>query len=207
MPRIPVALVATDVISRAGVASQLRPRPDVLVLDDTETDRAQATLVIVDTVDEATLRTLRALRSRATRALVLVVTDVDDAGLAAAVAHGVLGIVRRSEATPDRLAAMIHAATAGDGHLPPDLLGRLLHQIGTLHRDVLRPGGLTLTGLRDREIQVLRLVADGYNTTEIAAKLCYSPRTIKNIIHDVTNRFHLRNRCHAVAHAIRNGLL
>ena len=42
---------------------------------------------------------------------------------------------------------------------------------------------------------------------EIAAALCYSERTIKNIIHDVINRLQLRNRSHAVAYAVRNGLI
>jgi DNA-binding CsgD family transcriptional regulator len=54
---------------------------------------------------------------------------------------------------------------------------------------------------------VLRLVADGLDTSEIAERLSYSERTIKNIIHDVTTRFHLRNRSHAVAFAVRQGLI
>ena len=53
--------------------------------------------------------------------------------------------------------------------MPPDLLGRLLTQVGRLQRQVLDPRGLTFSGLATREVQVLRLVADGYDTTEIAA--------------------------------------
>ena len=208
MPRTPISLICTDAITRAGLASQLRPRPEVLLLDDTEADQAEVTLVVCDTVTEPTLRTLRALRRRtAAPALVLVVTHIDDAGLVTAAEHGVAGIIRRCQADADRLITVIRAAADGDGSLPPDLLGRLLHHVGTLHRDVLTPHGLTVTGLRDREIEILRLLADGFNTTEIAAKLSYSPRTIKNTLHDVTNRFHLRNRCHAVAYALRNGLI
>ncbi|MFG1951412.1 LuxR C-terminal-related transcriptional regulator [Micromonospora sp. NPDC048830] len=207
MRRVPVHLSSTDVISRAGVVSQLRPRPEVLLLDDAEADQADVAVVVTDGIDEPTLRTLRALRSRGTSALVLVVTQVDDAGLVAAVEHGVAGIVRRSEASADRLVAVIRAAAAGEGAVPPDLLGRLLQQVGTLQREVLGPRGLTFSGLADREVEVLRLVADGFGTAEIATKLSYSQRTIKNILHDVTNRLHLRNRCHAVAYALRNGLI
>ncbi|MEO3776469.1 response regulator transcription factor [Micromonospora sp. B11E3] len=207
MRRVPVHLSSTDVISRAGVVSQLRPRPEVLLLDDAEADQADVAVVVTDGIDEPTLRTLRALRSRGTSALVLVVTQVDDAGLVAAVEHGVAGIVRRSEASADRLVAVIRAAAAGEGAVPPDLLGRLLQQVGTLQREVLGPRGLTFSGLADREVEVLRLVADGFDTAEIATKLSYSQRTIKNILHDVTNRLHLRNRCHAVAYALRNGLI
>ena len=44
-------------------------------------------------------------------------------------------------------------------------------------------------------------------TTEVSNKLFYSERTVKNIIHDVTSRLELRNRAHAVAYAIREGLI
>ncbi|MEV4847667.1 response regulator transcription factor [Micromonospora matsumotoense] len=194
-------------ISRAGVVSQLRPRPEVLLLDESEADQAVVSVVVSDGIDEPTLRTLRALRSRNRSALVLVVTQADDAGLVAAVEQGVAGIVRRSEASADRLVAVIRAAAAGEGAVPPDLLGRLLQQVGALQREVLGPRGLTFSGLAEREVEVLRLVAEGFDTAEIAAKLSYSQRTIKNILHDVTNRLHLRNRCHAVAYALRNGLI
>lgn len=207
MRRLPVHLYSTDVISRAGVVSQLRPRPEVLLLDETEADQAAVAVIISDTIDEPTLRTLRALRSRSRCALVLVVTQPDDAGLVAAVEQGVAGIMRRSEASADRLVAVIQAADAGEGAVPPDLLGRLLQQVGALQREVLGPRGLTFAGLAEREVEVLRLVADGFDTAEIATKLSYSQRTIKNILHDVTNRLHLRNRCHAVAYALRNGLI
>jgi DNA-binding CsgD family transcriptional regulator len=90
---------------------------------------------------------------------------------------------------------------------PSDLLGRLLNQIGSLQRDLLTPRGLTFTGLTKRELEVLRLVAAGYNTNEIARRLAFSERTVKNAIHDVTTRLQLRNRSHAVAYAVRQGLI
>ena len=61
--------------------------------------------------------------------------------------------------------------------------------------------------LSAREIDVLRLAADGLDTDEIARKLCYSRRTVANIVHSVIIRFNLNNRTHAVAHAIRVGLI
>jgi len=205
--RIPVYLHATDMISRAGLVSQLRPRPEILLLNDDELDDAKVAVVVSDAIDEMTLQTLRSLRSRGVPALVLVVTQVDDAGLVAAVETGVAGLVRRNDATADRLVSVIRAAAAGEGSVPPDLLGRLLHQVGALQRNVLGPRGLTFSGLAQREIEVLRLVAEGLDTAEIAAKLSYSQRTIKNVLHDVTSRLHLRNRSHAVAYALRNGLI
>ena len=69
-----------------------------------------------------------------------------------------------------------------------------------------RPGssGPRLDG---REIDVLRLLADGRDTAEIARRLNYSERTIKSIVRDILNRLELRNRSHAVAFAIRHGWL
>jgi DNA-binding NarL/FixJ family response regulator len=61
--------------------------------------------------------------------------------------------------------------------------------------------------LNDREVMVLRMLADGSNTREIAHRLNYSERTVKAIIQDITQRFGLRNRSHAVAFALRNGLI
>jgi DNA-binding CsgD family transcriptional regulator len=72
---------------------------------------------------------------------------------------------------------------------------------------VLSPRGLTLTGLTPRETEVLRLVAEGHDTAEIAETMCYSERTVKNILHDLTTRLQLRNRSHAVAYAMREGLI
>ena len=61
--------------------------------------------------------------------------------------------------------------------------------------------------LSAREIDVLRLAADGFDTDEIARKLCYSRRTVANIVHSVIIRLNLNNRTHAVAYAIRVGLI
>ena len=46
-----------------------------------------------------------------------------------------------------------------------------------------------------------------WTAAEIARELCYSQRTVKNILHDVTTRLQLRNRSHAVAYAVREGLI
>lgn len=58
-----------------------------------------------------------------------------------------------------------------------------------------------------REIEVLRLLADGHDTASIARQLHYCERTVKNVIHDITNRHRLRNRTHAVAYALRHGVI
>ncbi|WP_174185823.1 helix-turn-helix transcriptional regulator [Nocardia barduliensis] len=204
MDRTAIYVEARDPISRAGLIAQLRPRTEILVVDDPA--RAVVALVVADTVDEHTLRTLRRMQ-RDGRRPVLVAADFDEHGLAAAVEAGIAGLVRRQEATSERLTHAVCAAARGEGTVPPDLLGRLLDQVGRLQRQMLHPRGLSLTGLTHREIEILRLVAEGDDTAEIAAKLCYSQRTIKNALHDITSRLQLRNRSHAVAYALRQGLI
>jgi DNA-binding NarL/FixJ family response regulator len=205
--RVPVFLYARDPILQAGLASQLRPRPEVEVLGDGEVDQAQVAVVVADSVDEETVRVLRALQRGGVPRLLLVASFLEGNDLAAAVEAGVSGVLRRSEATIDRLLAVILSTAAGEGTVPPDLLGRLLDQVGRLQRQVLDPRGFTFAGLSGREIEVLRLVADGHDTKEIAATLCYSERTVKNVLHEITTRLQLRNRSHAVAYAMREGLI
>ena len=205
--RIRVFVFGEDPISQAGVATQLRGRPEVLVVDGTDIDSAEVAVVIVDQMGDNTARTVHAVQRGGCPRVVLVVSELDDAGLLVAVETGVSGLLRRREATPERLAAAVTSAASGDGTLAPDLLGRLMAQMSRLQRDVLAPRGIGPAGLTDRERDVLRLLADGLDTAEIAAQLAYSERTIKNIIHDLTTRLNLKNRSHAVAYAVKSGLI
>ncbi|MDS0135155.1 MULTISPECIES: response regulator transcription factor [unclassified Amycolatopsis] len=202
--RTPVVVRATDPILHDGVCMALRSRDDVRVVDD---GTALVALLVADRLDEAMTRLLSALHHQGFTRIVLIAGDVDDNEILNAVEHGVCAVARRADAGPDVLVRLIKAAAAGEGALPPDLLGRLLNRVSRLQRQVLQPRGLRLGGMSDRETEVLRLVAAGYSTQEIADELCYSQRTVKSILHDVTNRFQLRNRSHAVAYALREGLI
>lgn len=205
--RIPVFVFAHDHISQAGMASELRLRQELAVVGEADVDKATVAVVVADEVDDNTVRVVRAIQRNGCPRVVLIITRLDDNGLVAGVEAGACGLLRRIEAVPERLVEAIQSAAAGDGTVPADLLGRLLEHVGRLQRQVLAPNGLTLAGLTEREIDVLRLVADGHDTAEIAAELAYSERTIKNVIHDVTARLNLRNRSHAVAYAVRQGLI
>ncbi|MGW2395768.1 response regulator transcription factor [Kitasatospora sp. NPDC001664] len=205
--RIKVRLCAQDPITEAGLSGQLRPCPELRLLREDEADEAAVLLVAFDRVGEEEVQTLRQLRRTAPGQLVLVGTELDDVGLVAAVECGVVGVVRRAEATAARLVQTIVAAARGEGTVPADLLGRLLEQVGRLQRQVLDPRGLAFTGLSAREVEVLRLVAAGHDTAEIAEALAFSERTVKNVLHEVTTRLQLRNRSHAVAYAMREGFI
>lgn len=205
--RIPTFVSAGDPLSRAGTIAQLRASPELVLTDEGSLGNAGVVLVVADEVDADTTRTIRGLRNRGVARIALLIGRLDDKGLLAAIESGVGGILRRSEVTQHSLVSLVRSVAAGDGLLPPDLLRRLLDQVGELQRQVLTPRGLTFSGLTEREIAVLRLLADGHDTAEVGRQLFYSDRTVKNIVHDVTSRLELRNRTHAVAYALRQGLI
>jgi DNA-binding NarL/FixJ family response regulator len=205
--RVSTYVYADDPILQAGVISQLRMRSEIEVAESGDLDGVDVGIAVADALDESTLRILRSLKKAGVAYTILVMGAVDDGAVVSAAEAGVNGLLRRGEATPDALVRAIQRVAAGEGVIPADLLGHLLGQVGRLQRQVLSPRGLTFTGLSDREVQVLRLIADGLDTNEIALQLCYSQRTVKNVLHDVTTRLQLRNRSHAVAYAVREGLI
>ncbi|PPK67055.1 response regulator transcription factor [Actinokineospora auranticolor] len=209
MEPVQVVLHAIDVITRAGLDAALRPRREVRLVADGDRPDGDRTvdLVVAETWDPRTETLFRRLHARGRHRVVLVAGEIDNAHLLEIVGIGVAAVVRRAEATPDTLVRLVRATAAGDGALPPDLLAGLLDRVARLQRQVLSPRGWDLAGVSAREAQVLRMIADGLETREIAEQLCYSQRTVKGILHDVTSRFQLRNRAHAVAFALREGLI
>lgn len=201
---VSVSVVATDPVLEAGATSALHGCPDVVVAARREP--AAVAVVIADGVDRAVLDAVRATREAADRPeVVLVATDLTPADALKAIAAGARGLLRRREADADRLVRAVLAVANGDSTVPPDLLDRLLGAGAT--PEIASPAPWSATGLSERERAVLSLVADGHETGEIAKALSYSTRTVTSVVHDITARFRLRNRAHAVAYALRAGLL
>ncbi|MFD0202906.1 MULTISPECIES: helix-turn-helix transcriptional regulator [Saccharothrix] len=190
--------MARDPMLEAGAASALREHPELVVVPADDAEAAQVTVVMVDEVDRAVLDLARTRHG----AVVLVVADLTPAQALHAVLAGVRGLLRRRDAGAERLARAVLAASVGDCTVPPDLLDQLHGTEAVSSGSVLAGAGLS-----ERERAVLSLVAEGHETGEIAKKLCYSPRTVTTVVHDITYRFRLRNRAHAVAYALRAGLL
>lgn len=205
--RIPVLFCTSDPISKAGLSAALRSMQDVALVDEYEAGPDAVVMTVADRLDDQVVRQLRSRQAQGLTRFVLVVTELADRDLLTAVELGVRAVALRADATPEALVRLARTAASGDATLPPDLLGRLLTQVSRLQRQVLAPKGLSMAGLSQREVEVLRLVAQGLSTEEIAQRLCYSQRTIKTILHDIVNRFQLRNRTHAVAYAMRQGLI
>ncbi|WP_413115922.1 response regulator transcription factor [Streptomyces sp. CY1] len=200
--RITVQVCADDPLSEAGVISLLRPRPEIRLYDGA--DDPAVTVVTADISDPAGYQLLRTAQHSGSSRLVLLVSHLHDHQLSLAAECGAAGIMWRASVDSDRLVRIIQTVATGDGHLPPGLQTRLLHLLGQLHG---RDQNLGIGRVAEREIDVLRLVAEGYDTPEIALKLSFSERTIKNVLHAFITRHHLRNRSHAVAFALRKGLI
>jgi DNA-binding NarL/FixJ family response regulator len=200
---IPVSVKTRDPISEFGVLAQLRYQPEVVVAEPGV--RPAVLVAILDNTDEEAVRWLKALHADGGLPIVLIIGRVDPSTLVCLVESGVCGVLNRVDATGERLVRAIALAAKGNGDLPPDLVRHLLDHVGQLSRNLLAPRGLSFAGLTGRERDVLQLIAEGLSTREVALRLAYSERTIKNVIQDLTLRLNVRNRTQAVAHAVRNG--
>lgn len=100
--------------------------------------------------------------------------------------------------TPSRLRSCVRAVTESGDSIAPEVLCRMLPEAAGEE-----PNGR----LTDREVDVLRLLADGNSTREIATRLSYSERTVKNIVHVLLAKLNCRTRAHAVALAARRGVI
>lgn len=207
MEQVRVAVHATDPLSRAGVGDYLRHRAEVTLLDDGRRGEADVLLVVADRLTTDVVAVLRRNAAATGAPTVLIANEISQTELITAVDCRVVAIQPRAAITTDRLVDSLVAARDGGGVMPPHLVGELLKHIERLQRDVLTPHGLTASGLNAREIDVLRLMAEGLDTNEIASRLCYSERTVKNVIYGFTHRLKLRNRSHAVAYALRAGMI
>jgi DNA-binding NarL/FixJ family response regulator len=205
--RTRVFVAASDPVSRAGIASQLGADRGMETVEERQVNANVVALVVADQMDEKTAQAIRDLRRRGVERIVLIVTRVNNSGLIRALNSGVSRVIQRSEATAVNLSEAIRAAAVGEEALPPDLLGRLLDQVGRLERSVLIPSGSSFAVLTDRETKALEMLADGLDTAEVGRRLFCSERTVKNIVHDITSRLNLRNRTQAVAYALKHGLI
>jgi DNA-binding NarL/FixJ family response regulator len=103
--------------------------------------------------------------------------------------------------TASRLLSCVRALSSSGASISPELLCETL--VGPVRSiDVGAESRLTA-----RESDVLRLLADGQTTHEIAVGLSYSDRTVKKIVHDILSKLNCRTRAHAIAVAARQGAI
>ena len=133
-------------------------------------------------------------------AIIGISADEDPALTADALESGVRAVLTRKELTPQRIVTALRSVHEGDTVLPSPIVGSVLRAAanGNMH---------CTSGLTERELSVLKLLAEGEDTREIASTLCYSERTVKNVVHDLLMKMNCRNRTHAAAIATKQGLI
>ncbi len=218
--RTPVFIYAADPLSAAGAKAQLMAEPTIELVGPVDLDRARVALVVADAADEGVAKVARAIQRDGVPHVVLVAAHFDEAGVVMAVAAGVTGFLRRTDATSARLVQVIRDADRAGCQLPEGLLRRAasvqVHDLPS-RPDVLELGEplsertavatVAEARLSGREVEVLRLVADGYDTADVAEQLAYSESTIKGVLAKLMTRLEARNRCHAIAIVLREGLI
>ncbi len=205
--KVPVIVHAADPISYRGTTSQLRDHPGVYLVEEASTPPGTVAILLAEPLDDATLARLRKLSRTGGRRVVLVTSGLREPELPQVLASGVKAIVWRQHATAHRLSRAVLAVARGDGDMPSDLQGRLVQQMAALQSGLADGVAVRPSGLTAREVDILRLMAGGMDTREVAAALSFSERTVKKTVHDLTSRLHLRNRTHAVAYALREGYI
>jgi DNA-binding NarL/FixJ family response regulator len=171
---ITVTVHSTDLLTRAGALSHLRHQPALEVVESSlPPDGNSVAVVLTQRVDEATAMELRRLVRDSGRHVVLVADQLREPELMAVLACGVRTILWRTEATQSRLIKAIRSAARGDSELPPDLLGQLIAHVGRTQRAAghALSAVVPAAGLAPREVDVLKLIAEGLDTHQIAAKL------------------------------------
>lgn len=108
-------------------------------------------------------------------------------------------------AAPEELLSAIRAAYSGEVYLYPSLAKLLVRDFLSQHSQ--ESAADNLTGLTAREEEVLALLADGENNTEIAEKLTISPKTVARHRENIMNKLNLHSRTDLVKYAIRKGII
>lgn len=212
MDVVNVLVHAAGEITAAGVAAMLNASEQVRVLSDgSGTTRPDVVVVVVDgVVGSSTFALLSRLQrgDPASGPRAVVVADrFRSEDLLMAVECGVTALLSRSEIKEGTLTSAVLAVSRGAALMPYRMQGLLLEQINQLRLHVLAPAGLTLSGIEIRERDVLQLIAEGYQTDEIAKRLIYSEGTVKNVLYGLMARLRLSSRSQAVAYALRAGVI
>jgi DNA-binding NarL/FixJ family response regulator len=186
-----------DVVAAAGDGEQaLRrmaaARPDVVVLD--------LRLPVLDGVD-----TTRRIAAEHPGVRVLVLSASGEEGdVLAAIKAGATGYLVKSASSAELIEAVRRTA-AGDAVFTPGLAGLVL---GEFRRMMTSPGKDDDSGprLTERETEILRLVAKGLSSRQIAERLVLSHRTVQNHTQNVLAKLQLHNRVELARYAIERGL-
>jgi DNA-binding NarL/FixJ family response regulator len=206
-------------VVRNGFAGLLDTQPDFTVVG-TAADGAEAVSVCRERDPDVVLMDIRmpgmdgieATRqltssAAAGRPRVLILTTFDlDEYVYDAIRAGASGFLLK-DVTAERLFDAVRVIAAGDALLAPTVTRRLISEFATMRRQPDAPPAASLAALTPREIQVLRLVAEGLSNPEIAGRLTITEETVKTHVSRVLTKLGLRDRTQAVVTAYETGLV
>jgi DNA-binding NarL/FixJ family response regulator len=139
-----------------------------------------------------------------TRIVVLTISD-QDSDVMDAILAGACGYLLK-DASIQELMRGINAAAIGESLISPHIAGKVLQRVraatpSQIDADTIR------SELSDREIEVLKLIANGKDNALIAAELHISPKTVKNHISNILMKLQIENRIQAAVYAVRSGIV
>ena len=175
---------------QAAVEAALRLRPDLVLLDITMPQLSG-------------LEALRLIKRELpeTQVVMLTVSD-DDADLSEAVESGALGYLLK-DLSADQFFEMLDGLQRGEAAMTRQTTTRLMKGLADLSPQRAEPA----ESLTEREIELLRLVAEGMSNKAIAQTLSISENTVKYHMRNILQKLGVQNRTEAVTQAIRAGLL
>jgi len=205
MSRIRLVVVDDHALFRKGLVSLLEEMLDFLVVGEAANgqealpiiDRVQPDIILLD-INMPVLdgiQTLAAIRkSRPEQKVLMLTISQNDDDLISAIVTGANGYVLKNT-EPDVLHNIIIQVAAGNSVLSPEITAKVLQAVRRSQSD--RSRGL----LSDREVEVLKCLARGQTTAQIANGLFISENTVKTHIRHILEKMEVNNRAEAVARA------
>ena len=139
-----------------------------------------------------------------TRVLVLTISD-EDADVLDAILSGACGYLLK-DASIDDLLRGISAAAVGESLISPAIAGKVLQRVRATSSQPDAEAAIR-SELSEREIEVLKLIANGKDNADIAGDLHISPKTVKNHISNILMKLQIENRIQAAVYAVRSGIV
>ena len=210
---ITVMLVDDHAIVRGGVRAYLETQSDLEVVGEASSG-AEAVKLAAELVPEVVLMDLVMpemdgveatwrLRQVSPRSNVVVLTSYhEDSHIFPAIKAGALSYLLKDIA-PDELADAIRAAARHEAILHPQVASRLVQEM----RGERKTGSAVFSDLSERELEVLRLIAEGLSNAEIAQRLFLSEKTVKSHVSNILGKLHLADRTQAAVYAWREGVV
>jgi len=140
-----------------------------------------------------------------TKILMLTVSDEED-DLYDAIKAGATGYLLK-EISIEEVAHAIRSVMSGQSLITPSMASKLLTEFTNLAKKADERQSVPTPRLTDRELEVLKLVAQGMSNREIAGELYISENTVKNHVRNILEKLHLHSRMEAVVYAVREKLL